>query len=49
MAEWLGQVSQGHETYCRDLEVMDLNPGWVELGVHSTLSHIPTLRHIPTI
>ena len=22
--------------YCHDLEVMSLNPGWVELGVRST-------------
>ena len=22
--------------YCHDLEVMSSNPGWVELGVHST-------------
>ena len=35
-AEWLQQVSQGHEMYCHDLEVMSSNPGWVELGVHST-------------
>ena len=27
MAEWLEQASQWHEMYCRDLEVMSLNPG----------------------
>ena len=36
IAEWLEQVSQGHELYCHDLEAMSLNPGRVELGVHST-------------
>ena len=29
-------VSQLHEMYCHDLEVMDSNSGWVELGVHIT-------------
>ena len=33
MVEWLGRGSQGHEMYCPDLKVMDLNPGRVELGV----------------
>ena len=33
MAEWLEQASQRHEIYCHGLEVMSLNPGWVELGV----------------
>ena len=36
MAEWLGRASQEHENYCHDLEVMDLNPGQVELRVCST-------------
>ena len=36
MAEWLQQASQWHEMYCRDLEVMSLNPGQVELGIHGT-------------
>ena len=36
MVEELGRTSQGHEMYYHDLEVMGLNPGWVELGVRST-------------
>ena len=36
MAEWLEQVSQWHEKYCHDLEVISLNPGWAELEVRST-------------
>ena len=36
MVEWLEQVSQLHEMYCHDLEVMSSNPGRVELVVHST-------------
>ena len=36
MAKWLEWAPQGHEMYCHDLEVMGLNPGWVELQVHST-------------
>ena len=36
MAEWLEQVSQWHELYCHDLEVMSLNPSRIELGVRST-------------
>ena len=41
MSEWLDQASKWHEMYCYDLEVMSLNPGWVELGVLGTsvLSH----------
>ena len=41
MAKWLEQVSQWHEMYCHDLEVMNSNPSGVELGVRSTsvLSH----------
>ena len=31
MAEWLQRVSQGHETYCYDLEVMGSNPSRIEL------------------
>ena len=38
MAEWLEQVSQGHEMYSHDLEVMSLNPCRVELGVQELLS-----------
>ena len=33
MAEWLEQASHGHEMYYHDLEVIVLNPSWVELGV----------------
>ena len=36
MSELLGWVSQGHEMYCHDLEVMGLNSSSVELGVHSS-------------
>ena len=36
MAKWLEQDSQCHEIYCHDLEVLSLNPGRDELGVHST-------------
>ena len=35
MAEWLEQASQWHEMYSHDLQVMNSNPGWVELGVLS--------------
>ena len=37
MAEWLEQVSQWHEMYCHDLEVISSNPGRgrFELGVRS--------------
>ena len=40
MAQWLRQASQGHEMYCHDLEVMGLNPGWVDLGVHGTFVEV---------
>ena len=43
MAKWLEQVSQWHEMYCHDLEVMSLNPSRVELGVHSTSALSRTL------
>ena len=36
MADWLEQVSQWHEMYCHNLEVMSLNPGRVELRVRGT-------------
>ena len=36
LVEWLEQASQQHEVYCHDLEVMSLNPSWVELEVRST-------------
>ena len=36
MAEWLQHESQGHEICCHDLDVMNSNPGQVELGVCST-------------
>ena len=36
MAKWLEQASQWHEMYCRDLEVMSLNPGRVEFEVRNT-------------
>ena len=36
MAEWLEQVSQGHEMYCHNLEVMSLNPSRDECGVCRT-------------
>ena len=42
MASWLEQASQGHEVYCHDLEVMSLNPGRVELGVHSRPTSVPS-------
>ena len=29
-------VSQGHEVYCHNLEVMGLNSSCVELGVHNS-------------
>ena len=38
MVELLGQVSQGHEMYCHDLEVMDLNHSRVKLGCMERLS-----------
>ena len=36
MAKWLEQVSQGHEMYYHDQEVMGSNSGWVEFGTHRT-------------
>ena len=36
MAEWLEQASHLQEMYFHNLEVMSLNPSWVELWVHST-------------
>ena len=42
MAKWLEQASQWHEMYCHDLEVMSLNPGRVEIEVHSTSVHSRT-------
>ena len=36
MAGWLQQAPQWHEVYCHDLEVMSLNPGWVEIWVRGT-------------
>ena len=39
MVDWLEQASQIHEMYCHGLEVMNSNPGWVELGVCNTSSH----------
>ena len=33
MANWLGQASQDHGMYRQDLEVMDSNPGQIELRV----------------
>ena len=36
MAKWLEQASQWHEMYGHDLEVMNSNPGRVELQVHGT-------------
>ena len=36
MDEWLEQVSQWHEMYCHDLEVMNLKPNRVKLGVLGT-------------
>ena len=36
LKKWLKQSSQRHEMHCHDLELMSLNPGRVELGVHST-------------
>ena len=40
MPQWLGQASQGCEMFCRDPEVMGLNPGWIELSTHSPMSDI---------
>ena len=37
MAELLGWTSQGHDMYCRDLEVISLNSGRVEPGVRSSV------------
>ena len=37
MAEWLGRVSQGHEMYYHDLEIVGSNPGEVALGAHITV------------
>ena len=36
MTKWLEQVSQWHEMYSHDLEVMSSNPSWVRLVVLST-------------
>ena len=37
MAEWLRRWHlRDMKCTVHDLEVMGLNPGWVELGVHST-------------
>ena len=36
MAKWLEKVSQLHEMYCHDLEVMSSNSSRVELGVLGT-------------
>ena len=30
----MGRVSQGHEMFCHDSEIMGSNPSQVELGVH---------------
>ena len=40
MAEWLGQVSQGHEMYCHDIEVKGLNPAQAKLGCVVLLSEL---------
>ena len=34
--KWLEQVSQWHEVYCPDLEVMSSKPSRIKLGVRST-------------
>ena len=51
MAEGLEQTCQWHEIYCHDLEVMSLNPGSAELGLHSTsvLSRTWTKNNITTV
>ena len=36
MAEFLEEASQWHEMCYHDLEVISLNPGQVEPGVHGT-------------
>ena len=41
MAKWLGQASQGHETYCHDLEVIGSNHNQVE---HDVRSHSEVIR-----
>ena len=38
--KWLEQTSQWHEMYCHDLEVMSLNPGRVELGMHASSTSV---------
>ena len=40
MAEWLEKVSQQHEIYSHDLEVMSSNPNQVELRMHSTSEQV---------
>ena len=34
MAEWLEQASLWYEMYCHDLEGMNSNRSWVELGLN---------------
>ena len=47
MTECLEQASQFHEMH---LEVMSLNPGWVELWVHSTsVSSCTLTKHFKSL
>ena len=46
IAEWLEQASQLYKMYCYDLEVMTLNPGWVELGMHSSVQSRTLIKNI---
>ena len=48
MAQWLGQAFQGHEMYCHDLEVMGLNPCWVEFEMVVFLSKSYLNQTYPT-
>ena len=36
MAQWLKLETQLHETHCHDMEVMCLNPNWIEIGMRNT-------------
>ena len=37
MAKWLEQTPQSMGMHCHDLEVMSSNPGWVELGMRTSV------------
>ena len=40
MAKWLEQVSQWHEMYCYDLDVISLKLSWVELGMRRSSDQV---------